>query len=183
MNYQENFKIAIERTKRFNLASVNTEFNDIRYISKELIERFPYALRDTFGEFGVEELASQCLSINLRLKDFISNFLNCPVYYTIGYIVIDNLKYFYQDEKSLEDMLKNGVSTNKISLHAWLTLPSMEIIDPSIITSCALINNRKEELGGVIINHADEVKNMQFIPMLIGEDFLWEAGLIKGFSF
>ncbi|MCG3662993.1 hypothetical protein L5F37_06230 [Aliarcobacter butzleri] len=183
MSYQKNFEIANERTKRFNLDDVNIKFSDKRYISKELIERFPYALRDTFGELAIEELASQCLSINFRLKDFISNFLNCPVYYTIGYIVIGEKKYFHQDEDSLENILKNGVSTNKINLHAWLTLPSMEIIDPSIITSCALINNMKEELGGVIMNHADEVKNMQFIPMLIGEDFLWKAGLIKGFYF
>ena len=106
MSYRKDFEIANERTKKFNLANVNIEFNDKRYISKELIERFPYALRDAFGELTIKELAGQCLSINFRLKDFISNFLNCPVYYTIGYIVNDGKKYFHQDENSLENILK-----------------------------------------------------------------------------
>lgn len=183
MSYLENFKEAIERNKRLGLKSPDVEFHDNKqYITSQLIQKFPYALRDKFGELEVEQLAGQCLSVNLELKEFISDFLQCPVYYTIGHIIQNSgHKYFYQSEETLQDMLKNGVNGMVVNIHAWLTLPSMEIIDPTFLTSYSLVNNFKEGLGGIISIHADKVQHMNFIPMLIGEDFIGKAGLIKGF--
>ena len=182
MEYQKKFEEAVERTKRLNLnIPMDINFVDTKYLSNELMVKFPYALRDKFGEIGIEELAGQCLSINLRIKNFISDFFKSPVYYTIGYVVIKDKNYFYQNEESLNDMLKNGVNSDKISIHAWLTLPSMEIIDLSIATSCAIVNNIPEGLGGIIINFADNIKDTEFIPMLVGEDFVFKAGLFRGF--
>ena len=182
MKYIENFKEAVERTKRLNLNIPNDiKFVDTKYLSNELMDKFPYALRDEFGEIGIEELFGQCLSINLKIKNFISDFFYFSIYYTIGYVVVKDENYFYQNEESLKDMLKNGVNSDKINIHAWLTLPSMEIIDLSIATSCAIVNNIPEGLGGIIINFADNIKDTEFIPMLVGEDFVFKAGLFRGF--
>ncbi len=55
-------------------------------------------------------------------------------------VVIKDKNYFYQNEESLNDMLKNGVNPDKISIHAWLTLPSMEIIDLSLLQETKILN-------------------------------------------
>jgi hypothetical protein len=77
----------------------------------------------------------------------------------------------------LRNLLKSGIENYSLSLHAWLTLPSMEIIDFSLPTSYAVVNGYRAERGGVIANHADKLSGgMQYHPMLIGEEFLIKIG-------
>lgn len=181
--YEKHFKKAIERTKSLNLGNPLVKFDNRNYITQEMLEKYPYIMRDEFGEFEIEDIAFQCLSVNLKLKEFISEQFNCPVYYTIGYIDFKDSKMFYQSEESLKDMLKKENNTGEVSLHAWLTFPSMEIIDSTILTSMSLKNNIPEGLGGIIATNADKVKHMKFIPMLVGEEFIFEAGLVREIAF
>lgn len=81
---------------------------------------------------------------------------------------------YYQTEDSLTRILSEGLDVSSANLHAWLTLPSMEIIDMIFPTSYGVINNKKpSELGGVIIKHASELTGgMSYHPMIIGTEFL-----------
>jgi hypothetical protein len=177
--YKERFQEAIKRTERLNLELPKITINNEQYVTNELLEEIPHLLKKEFGEFDIEDLAGQCLSMNLKLKDTISNYLNIPIYYTIGYITYKENNYFKQTEESLIEMIKNKNYTGKVSLHSWLTLPSMEILDSTFLTSFSLVNNFKEGIGGMILTHADDVKHMEFIPMLVGSDYIKKAELFK----
>ncbi|MFA5701772.1 MAG: hypothetical protein WC913_10900, partial [Desulfuromonas sp.] len=51
----------------------------------------------------------------------------------------------------MKGLIKNGISKTQLSIHAWLTLPTCEIMDFTIQTTSAVINKAKKGLGGVFM--------------------------------
>ncbi|MFC6634032.1 hypothetical protein [Microbulbifer taiwanensis] len=181
--YKSEFEAAIERTKKFNLPCPPVEYSSELLLTDNKMNGFVYALRDSIGELEPKEVVAQCLSIHYRVLDVVSNFFKTDCYFTIGYVESDNGTLFYQSENDLKNILINGADRPSLSIHAWLTLPTMEILDFSLPTSFAIINNIKEGIGGLIARHADRLINgVKYHPMLIGEDFLRESGLLIEFG-
>jgi hypothetical protein len=177
--YLNEFAAAADRTKRLGLNCPNIDVSDERFLSEEKINQLPFALRDAVGEIDVNEIAAQCLSIHHRLLNPVSAILGAPAYYTIGFVETSAGLLFEQDEESLKAMLESGLSSRKLKIHAWLSLPSMEILDFSLPTSYAVMNHMAEGIGSVISVHADELKHgMKYHPMLIGDDFLKRIGAL-----
>lgn len=171
--YAEEFIAAADRTKRLSLKCPDFSVIDKRFLSEEKMNKFPYALRDAVGEIGIEELVAQCLSIHHKLAEPVSNILEAPVYYTIGYVETSEGSLFKQNEESLKTILESGLPSLELNIHAWLTLPSMEVLDVSLSTSLAVIKKMEKGLGGVIAAKADELKDgISYHPLLIGDDFL-----------
>ena len=181
--YIDDFKEALERTKRLNIETTNIVYNSKKYAIDEIINRTPYYLRDEYGDFDIEDLAGQCLNMNMKLKNFISKVLDTEMYYTIGYTQEGKNYYFQQTEESLLDMINIEQDTSKVNLHAWLTLPSMEIIDTTFLTTYSFVHGYNEGLGAIIFDDADKIQHMKFIPMLVGDDFIFKARLVQGISF
>ena len=79
-------------------------------------------------------------------------------------------------------MLKTGVE-GEVNLHAWLTLPSMEVLDFSLPTSYAKVNNRPEDIGSAIAEHANKLSanGMTYKPLIVGEDFLVKSKILRLF--
>lgn len=120
----------------------------------------------------------QCLSANIILRDVISDYLKCHVYYTIGWIDDFTEKGMFKfDDNFIQEHLNARIRTSSsINIHAWLTLPTMEVIDATVVTSIAQVKGLKDGLGGVLANYADDHVGFHFKPMLIGEDFLFKSG-------
>lgn len=82
----------------------------------------------------------------------------------------------------MKGLIKNGISKTQLSIHAWLTLPTCEIMDFTIQTTSAVINKAKKGLGGVYAGHADHLlENVRYRPMLLGEDYLRRIGALLEF--
>jgi hypothetical protein len=179
-NYQQYFETAVRRTKRMKLEVTPIQYrSNETYITQDKIEEFPYALRREFGEIEISDMAIQCLGFNFDLQPFVANYFNCPVYYTLGDILFNSGSLYNADEKKLKKWLKFGYQrfSPGVQLHAWLTLPSMEVIDLTIATSYALINGRPENAGGIIASHPDFLP-FKFKPLLIGTEYLERIGAI-----
>lgn len=67
-------------------------------------------------------------------------------YFTIGSVALEGKEVYRQTEDSLEHLISDGIDFRAADLHAWLTLPSIEIIDMTFPTSYGVINNKKELL-------------------------------------
>jgi hypothetical protein len=179
--YKSEFKKAVERTKEFNLNCPDVEYSEGLLMTPDKMHKFPYVLRDTFGEIGVEEVVAQCLSIHYRLSDVIAEFFDSSCYFTIGYVQTLDQLLFHQSEDNLREMLQNGINSLSLNIHAWLTFPTMEIMDISLPTSYAILNKLEEGVGGVVATHPDSLKDgLKYHPMLVGEDFLRETGGLIG---
>ena len=87
---------------------------------------------------------------------------------------------FRFDDAFISKSLTAGHHAADINVHAWLTLPSMEIVDASLLTTIALVQGIPERLGSVLLKQADEVVGMTYRPMLVGHEFLIGAGLLQG---
>lgn len=184
MSYLHEFLEAQRRTIRLGLACPDIHSTDARFFTPQAQSKFPYVVLEAVGELNYEEVVAQCLSIHLRLQKPLVEFFKTPVFFTIGYVYTPPSYMFKQTEDELRQLLQDGANGTRVNLHAWLTLPSMEIIDLSLSTSLAVLNNMpKENHGGVIARHADELRlGLRYHPMLIGDEYLRKIGALREFQ-
>jgi len=181
--YQNEFEHAIERTKSFNLDFPEVNYRTDTLLSDEKMAVFPNILRDNVGEININDLVAQCLFIHHKLRGPISRIFSSSCYFTIGHVETNDRLMFHQSEDNLKDILQNGIKGNTSDIHAWLTLPTMEILDFSLPTSYAILNNLQEGRGAIIATHPDTLKQgMKYHPMLIGDDFLKKSGGLVEFN-
>ncbi|MCH8497826.1 MAG: hypothetical protein LAT63_05085 [Marinobacter sp.] len=181
--YESKFLDALERTTRFGLSTPNVELSDARFLTEEALSRLPIAICDIMGELNEEDVVAQCLSLHMRLKPVIEQILDCSAFYTIGWVSFENSEMFKQTEESMSEMLKKGITGSDVNIHAWLTLPSLEILDFSLPTTYAKANGIEEGIGGAITMHpSDLTGGMVYQPMLVGEEFLSKSGAMRFFA-
>lgn len=179
MTYLAEFHNAIAFSSELGVQS-HIEFTGERYLTPEKMGAIPYAIRDALGELTEEEVVAQCVSINLRLIRPLANVLGIEPLFTIGYVQHDGSPRFKQPETYFRELAAHGLGNHSFDAHAWLTLPSMEILDFSFPTSMAVLNGWREGRGMVIGGHADELKHdLSFHPQVVGEASVVKLGLAK----
>lgn len=179
MSYMDEWVTAIERTERFGLRLPSMEPDPgKRWLDEETQFQLPHVMKKYFPNMNVEHLVCQCLSIHHILLPVIEDWLGCPVTYTLGWIDDGTETGMFQfDEAFIENCLRTPVPPGSVvNMHAWLTLPSMEVIDVTLPTSYGKVQNRPEMYGLLISKHADDMKGMKYKPMLVGDEFLPKAG-------
>lgn len=177
--YSDELKQAQQRTTRFGLNCPRIQPTCDRLLTPINQKRFPFAVLDAVGELGPEDVVAQCLSLHWRLKAPLEELFGVPILYTIGYVHTPPSYMFKQTEPELLQLMHSGIKGAQVSLHAWLTLPSNEIIDLSLPTSIAVVNEWTEGRGEVIAAHADELKGgLRYHPTLLGEDYLRRIGAL-----
>lgn len=179
--YKDEWKIAIARTRRFGMQVPEHEIDiERRWLDTKAVANIETVMRDALGAIpSQDEVVLQCISIHYRLRKAFQRNLGCPAMFTIGWVDDGTPKGMFRfDDAFIEDKLAHGYPSTEVCMHAWLTLPSMEIIDVSLLTSIGEVLNITEYMGGVIARKADELINMKYKPMLVGLDFLYKTGMI-----
>lgn len=178
--YAAEWAAAIERSKRFNLTVPTHELKPThRYLNDARHAEFPYVVQKGLGDLDFPDVVAQCLSLHYRLVPVLEAWLGCPVLYTLGWVDDGTDKGMFKfDEPFIAEKLQSGHVGGTVNMHAWLTLPSLEVIDVALVTSLAVLNGWDEGHGAVLAKHADEVTGMAYKPMLIGTDFLRKTGLM-----
>jgi hypothetical protein len=178
--YAEEFTAAIARSQKYGLHVPNFEIEPTRcFLDSKAQNEFPYVVRDALGDLDFKDVVAQCLAIHYRMVDVIGDWLGCGVFYTIGWVDDMTPKGMFRfDDSFIEDKLATKHRGGSVNIHAWLTLPSMEIIDVSLSTSMGFFQKDPKMFGRVIARHPDELKGMAYKPMLVGDDFLRKTGLL-----
>ncbi|NQD80991.1 hypothetical protein HP436_12470 [Pseudomonas sp. CrR14] len=79
-------------------------------------------------------------------------------------------------------MMREGMPSHALNLHAWLTLPSLEVIDITFGTTYGVVRNASDFIGRMCFMHPDDMTaGMQYHPQLIGETYLERIGGLHGF--
>jgi hypothetical protein len=182
--YKDEFVQAFRTAKEFSLDTPDIEFSSKKFISDERLDKLPQFLVDRIGAITPEMIFVQCFYFHLLARDHLEDFFNAPIYFTLGYVETPEKKYFYHTKKDLKTLLANGMDNPEMNLHAWLTLPSMEIIDLTLPGSIAQARGDKPPKSfGIIANHADQLLNgCKYHPTLVGDDFLVRIGGIREFT-
>lgn len=186
MAYVDDFKEAIIRTRRLQLAQpVDLCETHTRIMNDKRIRHLGGIIRPVLDlNSGYEQLVARCMPVHLQARPLVEEWLGCPVYFTLGWIDDGTPKGMFRfDDDFITDTLKNGYTGDTVNLHAWLTLPSMEIIDITLSTTISMLQGHKNQLGGVIIKRADDIKGFSYKPMLIGDEFLSKSGILHKFTY
>jgi hypothetical protein len=178
--YATEWAAAVERTKRFGLDVPTHQVEpERRYLTDQRHAEFPSVVLRGLGDLDFPDVVAQCLSIHYRLVPVLEEWLGCPVLYTIGWVDDGtDTGMFKFDDAFVADKLKNGHTGSTANIHAWLTLPSMEVIDVALVTTLAVLKGWREGHGAVLAKHADDITGMAYKPMLIGPDFLRKTDLL-----
>lgn len=150
------------------------------------------------GQHGVPSVVdffAQCIRTSYLMQPILSEIIGSPCALTFGYVTEGDGVFFRQEESFFHNSLRNGVP-DMVNIHAWLTLPSMEVLDLTLCTTRLIVLLKKRNLGsdafhkelinspdfgGVIVGDGNNLKgtSVRFHPQVIGEDFMLKAGFLK----
>lgn len=178
--YEIEWMQALERTKRYGLPvpEVFAPQSSLIFTQARMAE-LPKVVEKALVGLTVDDVVGQCLAIHFGLVPVLQRWLGCPVYFTLGWIDDGAAGMFKFGDELIQALLDGGHRGGTINVHAWLTLPTMEIFDVTLATSIARINNLPEGYGGVFSQHPDGLKGMAFKPVLVGHEFLERSGLLR----
>lgn len=184
MIYATEWATAVERTKRLGLDVPPHQMEpERRYLTDQRQAEFPHVVQRGLGDLDFPDVVAQCMSIHFRLVPVLEQWLGCPVIYTIGWIDDGtDTGMFKFDEAFVAEKLKTGHTGSTANIHAWLTLPSLEVIDVALVTTLAVLKGWREGHGAVLAKHADDITDLRYKPMLVGPDFLRRTGLLHEWS-
>lgn len=177
----------INVVNEFFLDSEEKQFRVLNSLQKKFNEQY--------GVPSVADFFAQCISTSYLMQPVLSEIIGSPCALTFGYVTEGGEAFFRQEDIFFHNSLRNGVP-DIVNIHAWLTLPSMEILDLTLCTTrlIALLRQRKLEVnafhealigspdfGGIIVGDGDNLKgtDVKFHPQVIGEDFMLKAGFLR----
>lgn len=173
-SYKTAFEGALGRTKKYGLIVSEIPFLEGRLMNPTILYELTLAVRGFFKSLTLEDLKTKQLHIHRELHEIAEETFESPAFFTMGWVQFCSHHYFRFDEEEISKILNPGAKTQeKPKLHAWLTFPTMEILDFSINTILAAELNRPEVEGKTIAAHPSSFgENLQFHPMLVGDDLL-----------
>jgi hypothetical protein len=175
MPYLEEFIQALNRTKSFNLPIADCYLKPtLRLLDSNNPDYLHDAVSTALGHPTHEDLDANCLNITRALVEPISKLFGVTAFYTLGWLDLgDEDRWFEFGDDYIEKYIQEGhVAGAKKRMHAWLTLPSMEIIDATLATSLAERWNQPHWRKQLIAIHADSLEGITYKPMLVGTSFL-----------
>ena len=177
--YLDEFKEAIKRSHKFELTVPKIDFTEKGLLTEKVNSEIPHLLLEKIGKINPEKVFAQCFAFHHFTQNIFEEYFNVPITYTIGWVYEPPNSYFKKTEEQLFQMLKSGPESMQINLHAWLTLPSMEIIDLTLPTTVAVARGQVDSFGGAISGHPDQFTGgLKYHPMLVGDDFLRKIGVL-----
>lgn len=177
--YQAQFSDALIRTKRWELELPEFTSTPSRYLSEKNAAGIGQCWIDTFPNERPEVFAGNCFQAMGAVQAPLEDLLGVPLYFTLGYVQFEGRPVFHMPTEKLKPMLKQNLSFQQVNLHAWLTLPSHEIIDLTFLTTVGVVNNIPDYIGRACASHPDDLPEvMTYHPQLVGDSFLRKTGVV-----
>ena len=140
-------------------------------------------LATALGHLGEDLVARQRFGLTLLMRDLLERELRVQLVYTLGYVYQDGQRLCHTPIEGLEQMLRTGIAPGaRISLHAWLTLPSHEIVDASFWAAFPALASTEERLHRGLLMHPDQMPGRSYHPQWVGEQFLRQIGVLKEYE-
>jgi len=126
----------------------------------------------------------------MALKKIIAVAMNCEILVTVGQLLHFGNPLFAPTQQHFKRWYNQGFAPNEVfenkglNLHAWWTLPTGEILDFSLFSTIALLENSSKHAGKVTGGWPDDIApNPTYIPMVVGEDVIFTMQQNTSFKF
>lgn len=184
-SYQDDFVSAVHFTK-----SCGFSVEEPQWKPYEMLEVEGSFLEPALRAAGVQDFtkaAFQCLKWCHYLAPHLEQKLERKVWVTVGQLWRDDRAVFSPTWKELRYWSTRGISIEEmqkrtsggLNLHAWLTVDSGEIIEPTLMTSIATLHPDKYPhfLGSVGWGQpSDILSDHKYFPMAVGSEFVESLG-------
>jgi hypothetical protein len=156
-----------------------------RYLNPDADQAFAALLLRTLGEPpDIMRLARQCLRVHSMLAPDVAALVEVTPMLTVGDVCLGaDLKAYHVTQDDIVRWVERGPDDPYTAdFHAWLTPPSMEIIDFTLLATISYIERHKTDNRiefGVIAKHYTELRGLDYEPIAVGGPGLLER---LGFS-
>lgn len=181
--YEGKLMAAHARSTLWGLQPPCFEPQAFRYASGEAVEStdrlFDYALE------GMREdvIAAQRFALTAMVRGLLEVQLRVRVAYTLGYVCLDGHRLCHTPIEGLEQMLRTGIAPGaRVSLHAWLTLPSLEVVDPTFWAVFPALCRPDEREARCLFMHPDLMPDRSYHPQWVGDGFVRRIGILKEYE-
>ncbi|MBF7143277.1 MULTISPECIES: hypothetical protein [Pseudomonas] len=178
-SYEKEFDDALKRTRKWQLNPPEFTSTPRRFVNDDTTRDIRRCMKGLYGGHLPEVLAGKCLDVALALREPLEGIFDVPVAITLGYVRFGNEAVFHTPEGKLKQMLKQNLALQAVNIHAWLKLPSHEIIDLTFFISVGVRHQRPDYMGMACLGHSDSMgEDVSYHPQLVGDGFLWQTGLL-----
>lgn len=183
--YRLEFDQATERARRIGLTAPtlpdpipNRVFlgGARRRAIRELVER----------TYRPEELPGRCLQACFDLQDEVAAIAGVPAYFTVGAVTyLGDECYDVTEEAAKGWVERRDLGARPAQVHTWLTLATMEIVDPTYESS---LKKTAPGIPGIgrpkpIVGSCEQLTEWGHRPIVIATDFVERTGAIVGIGF
>ena len=125
-----------------------------------------------------EQIAGMCMQITQDLVLFLRG-AGIDAIYTLGWMSYRDHPVYRFDGSDVRHWLKHGIPDRReVDVHAWATLPSAEIIDPSWLSTVGIVQDKRDLIGAVIIADPEQRTSHQYHPVTVDTQVLFRIGLL-----
>lgn len=125
-----------------------------------------------------ERIAGRCLEITYALVEFLAS-AGVSSLYTLGWMSFAGHPVYHFTQDDVRRWINQPAHNHdKIDMHAWVTLTSGEIIDPSWLSTVGIVRDRRDLIGAVIIAEPAQPTSHQYHPVTIDTAILRRIGLL-----
>jgi hypothetical protein len=178
-DYDKEFAVAFQRTAAFGMTvPAMPSLTEGRLFARQQDNRLAAILRFALRGLSPHDLMAQCFAIHEGIAPEIDRAYGVRSVLTLGWVHDPPNDYFRVSDEELMVYMRDGIADGKMNLHCWLTLPTREILDCTLPTTVAIINNMPEAAEGLVMSkHWRELAGgLRYHPLLVGSEFLERTG-------
>ena len=169
MTYRDEFIAALARTTRLDCnpqtsaawlraQKSNTATEQVlAHLQATVVAHFP--------------LVNNCINASILAAVVLKSDLNIDSRVTLGHYINAGRVECLNTEETYQSWKRNRV-LGTVSVHAWLTLETGEILDVTLPSTEGKLYECPELHGAIILQQPESLKNMSYHPMVVGSDFL-----------
>lgn len=182
LSYETKLLAAHVRSLYWGLRPPVVEHTSVRYAPAAGSMVFS-KIRQALGHLSEDLVTTQRFGLVLLIRDLLEREFRIRLIYTLGYVYQDGQRLYYTPIEGLEQMLKTGIKPGvRISLHAWLTLPSHEVIDATFWAAFPAYACAEERNQRGLFMHPDQMPGRSYHPQWVGEGFLRKIEVLKEYE-
>lgn len=129
-----------------------------------------------------EHIAGMCMQITHELVGFLRG-AGIDAIYTLGWMSYHDHPVYRFGQVDIRRWLDHGIpNRRKVDVHAWATLPSAEIVDPSWLSTVGIVQAKRDLIGAVILADPEQRTSHQYHPVTVDTQLLFQIGLLNPVS-
>lgn len=181
--YEAAFVAAQARSILWGLRPPSMEVLPVKYASPSAISAVLWELHRSVGHLSEEVVAAQRFGVTAAVRMALEGALRVPLTYTLGYVCQNGQRLCHTPIQQLEQMLRLSEEPRAhVRLHAWLTLPSHEVIDVSFWALYPELSCAEEREMRSLFMHPDQMPGRAYCPQWAGDQFVRQIGILKEYE-